>query len=96
VILKPKRLEMLTEGPTDAERETVGKHFQYYTRLTGAGQAFLVGRTQNADEHTIGLAIIHARDQEHADLVAARDPAVSEGVMSAQVLPYKIALMGEA
>lgn len=92
-VLKPTRLEMLTEGATDYESETVSRHFAYLQGLTKQGVMILVGRTQNADENTIGLAIFEAEDESAARKIMESDPAIVGGVMRADLYPYKIALM---
>lgn len=92
-VLKPTRLEMLTKGPTQEEMETVSRHFQHLQELTKQGVMILVGRTQNADEHTMGLAIFEAEDEATARKIMESDPAIIGGVMRADLYPYKIALM---
>lgn len=92
-VLKPTRLEMLTEGPTQSESETISKHFAHLQALTEQGVMILVGRTQNADENTIGLAIFEAEDESTARKIMESDPAIMGGVMRADLYPYQIALM---
>lgn len=92
-VLKPARLEMLTEGPTPEEVETVSRHFAYFQDLTAKGVMILMGRTQNNDESTFGIAVFEAEDESAARQIMENDPAVQGGVMSATLYPYKIALM---
>jgi uncharacterized protein len=92
-ILKPTRLGMVTEGPTPEEAETVSRHFAHLSDLTDKGVMILVGRTQNADENTIGLAIFEAEDESAARTIMANDPAVVGGVMTATLYPYRVALL---
>jgi uncharacterized protein len=91
--LRPTRLGMLTDGPTLEEAETVSRHFAYLSDLTEKGVMILVGRTQNKDESTFGIAIFEAEDEIAARKIMENDPAVSGGVMSATLYPYKVALM---
>ena len=91
--LKPARLGMVTEGPTPEEAETVSRHFAYLSDLTDKGVMILMGRTQNNDEHTFGIAIFEAEDESAARRIMENDPAVAGGVMRATLYPYKIALM---
>lgn len=91
--LKPARLGMVTEGPTPEEAETVSRHFAYLKELTEKGVMILVGRTQNRDENTFGIAIFEAEDESAARQVMANDPVVISGVMRATLYPYKVALM---
>ena len=92
-LLKPTRLGMLTDGPTPEEAETVSRHFAYVQDLTEKGIMILVGRTQNKDESTFGIAIFEAEDESAARKIMEADPAVASGVMRATLYPYKIALM---
>jgi uncharacterized protein YciI len=69
--LKPARLGMVTEGPTPKEAETVSRHFAYLTELTEHGVMILVGRTQNNDENTFGIAIFEAKDDSAAQKIMA-------------------------
>src|SRR5688572_23658536 len=92
-ILKPTRLGMLTEGPTTEETAAVSRHFAHLQELTKQGVMILVGRTQNADENTIGLAIFEAEDESAARKIMESDPAIVGGVMRADLYPYQIALM---
>jgi uncharacterized protein YciI len=91
--LKPARLGMVTEGPTPEEAVTVSRHFAYLKDLTEKGVMVVVGRTQNNDEHTFGIAIFEAQDESAARKIMENDPAVIGGVMKATLYPYKIALM---
>ena len=91
--LKPTRLDMVAVGPTPEEAETVSRHFAYLKDLTEKGVMILVGRTQNSDESTFGIAIFEAEDESAARTIMENDPAVVGGVMSATLYPYKVALM---
>ena len=91
--LKPTRLGMVADGPTPEEAETVSRHFAYLKDLTERGIMILVGRTQNSDESTFGIAIFEAEDEIAARTIMENDPAVAGGVMSARLYPYKVALM---
>lgn len=92
-LLKPSRLEMVTEAPTPEEIETVSRHFAYLKDLTEKGVMILMGRTQNNDENTLGIAIFEAEDESAARMIMENDPAVRAGVMRAVLYPYQIALM---
>jgi uncharacterized protein YciI len=91
--LKPARLGMVTEGATPEEAEIVGQHFAYLKDLTEKGVMILMGRTQNNDESTFGVAIFEAEDEAAALKIMENDPAVKNGVMTATLYPYKVALM---
>ena len=92
-IIRPTRLEMLTEGPTPEEKAIVGQHFAYLQDLTQKGVAILVGRAQTADEDTLGIIVFQAESEEKARELMENDPAVKGGVMRAKLYPFRIALM---
>jgi len=91
--LKPTRLGMVTEGPTPEEAEIVSRHYAHLESLTEKGVMILVGRTQNRDESTFGIAIFEAEDDLTARAIMESDPAVREGVMRVELYPYQVALM---
>jgi uncharacterized protein YciI len=94
-VLKVTRLEMLTEAPMPEEERIVSQHFTYLKELTDKGVIILMGRTQNNDKTTFGIAIFEAADEKAARAIMENDPAVRAGVMRATLYPYKIALMRE-
>jgi uncharacterized protein YciI len=91
--LEPARLGMVTEGATPEEAATVSRHFAYLKDLTEKGVMLIVGRTQNKDENTFGIAIFEAEDEAAARQIMANDPAVVAGVMRATLYPYRVALI---
>jgi uncharacterized protein YciI len=93
--IQPTRLEMLTVGPTQQEEEIVSQHFAHLKNLMEHGVVILVGRTQNNDERTFGIAIFNADSDEDARRIMESDPAVRHGVMRAELFPYRVALIAE-
>jgi uncharacterized protein YciI len=93
--IQPTRLEMLTVGPTPQEEQIISQHFNYLKNLTEQGVVILVGRTQNNDERTFGIAIFNANSDEDARRIMDNDPAVQNGVMRAELFPYRVALIAE-
>ncbi len=94
--IQPVRLEMLTQGPTPEEAAIVVQHFAYLQGLAQQGVVILAGRTQNANESTFGIVIFRANSEESARDVMNNDPAVKNGVMRAELYPYRIAVMAKA
>ncbi len=88
----PRRLGMLTDGPTAEEAAIVDEHFAYLQRLTEAGVMLFVGRTLTVDEATFGIAVFRAADEEAATAIMNNDPAVAKGIMAATLFPFRIAL----
>ena len=91
--ITPTRPEMLVTGPTDHEGELVSQHFNYLQTLLDKGILILAGRTQNTDESSFGIEIFRAVSKMEAQKIMHRDPAVKQGVMKAELFPYKVALI---
>jgi uncharacterized protein YciI len=89
--LHPSRPGMLTTGPTAEESAIVAEHFQYLKRACDAGAVVLFGRTQTADERTFGICIFRAESEDAARRFMESDPAVLQGVMRAELFPFRIA-----
>lgn len=83
---------MLTLGPTDAERDAIAAHFAYLSTLHANGSLSLAGRTANNDPRTLGIALLHAPDESSARALVAADPCVAIGVMTAELLPFRVAI----
>jgi len=90
--LQPTRLEMLTKGPTERETSIISDHFGYLQKLVGEGVVFMAGRTLNADERTFGIVVFETATESAAAKVMQDDPAVKNGVMKAELFPYRVAL----
>ena len=91
--IRPRRVEMLSEGPTEQEASRVAEHFSYLSKLTDEGVVVLAGRTLDVDENGFGIVILAVGDEEEARRVMEKDPAVSGGVMSARLYPFKLSLL---
>ena len=93
-VIRPKRLGMLTDGPTPEEEAIVGRHFSYLKNLYASGVVLLAGRTQDADETSFGIVILTAESEPEARGIMMGDPAVKEGVMTSEFHPYRVAIPG--
>jgi len=89
--ITPSRLGMVTQGPTNDEATILTRHFNYLKSLADQGTVLLFGRTQNSDARTFGIAIFRAESEDEARSIMNNDPAVQEGVMRAELYPYKVA-----
>ena len=85
------RLGMVTEGPREDEKEILNRHFKYLESLTEQGTVLLFGRSQNSDATTFGIVIFRADSEKEARSIMSGDPAVKQGVMRAELYPYKVA-----
>lgn len=90
--LRPTRLAMVTDGPTDAEARTIERHFAYLSRLADDGILLLAGRTLDDNDQTHGIAILTAEDEDHANRLVNDDPAIVDGVMTATIQPFRVAI----
>jgi uncharacterized protein YciI len=75
---------------TDKENSIVQRHFEVLQNLQEEGKLLLAGRTLNTDP--IGIVILEVDTEEEAILLMNNDPAVKEGLMEAQLFPYRVAL----
>ncbi|NIM94622.1 MAG: hypothetical protein GTO18_13055 [Anaerolineales bacterium] len=91
--IRPTRPEMLSEGATVEEAKVVSQHFTYLQDLLDKGVLMLAGRTLNTDESSFGIVIFNADSEKQAVEIMKSDPAVMQGVMRAELFPYRIALM---
>jgi uncharacterized protein YciI len=90
--VRPARPGFLN-GPTADEEAAVGEHFTYLEDLTRRRIVLLAGRTLNEDPSTFGIILFEAPSDIAARDLMARDPAVRAGVFSAELFPYRIALV---
>lgn len=77
----------------DGENEIVGRHFANLQRLLEEGKLILAGKTAGLDEKTFGIVILEVASEEEAVTLMRNDPAVAEGIMTAELFPYRVALM---
>jgi uncharacterized protein YciI len=89
-LLRPTRIEMITAGPTPQEADIVEQHSAYLENLAQRRVLILYGRTQNADETTFGIVVFVADSEEDARAIMENDPAVKQGVMRAELYPYRV------
>ena len=94
-ILRPAR-EGLVNAPTEDEVSAVGAHFAYLQQLTASGVVRLVGRTDANGLDTMGIVLYRAESLERAEALAKADPAVAQGVMTATVQAFRVALVADS
>lgn len=78
---------------TMKEEAIVDKHFNVLQELQRDGKLILAGRTLTMDEKTFGIVILEVASEEEAQTIMKNDPAVAEGVMTAELFPYRVALI---
>lgn len=92
-VLRPTRPAMLTQGPTERERAVVAEHFNYLKSLCEQGTVVLAGRTITNDERTFGLCVFRAASEPAARALVMADPAVRENIMTADLHPFRVAML---
>ena len=90
-VVRPTRPEMLVGGLTAEEQATISRHAAYCDDLAKAGVMLMVGRTQTTTPDTMGISVFFAKDEAEARQIMENDPAVKEGVMRAELFPYRVA-----
>lgn len=88
-ITTPTRAAMLTEGMTEHELAAYEAHTAYLDVLREGGALVLAGRSDEAVPR--GLTILRAADEAKARALMAADPFVARGVVTAEVVPYRLA-----
>lgn len=78
---------------TERENDIVERHFLRLQGLVKEGKVILAGRTLNTDPE--GIVILEVDSEEEATELMENDPAVKEKVMTARLLPYRVALIRE-
>ncbi len=101
--IRPVREALLTEGPTDAEREPLMGHVAHIKALLGRGRLVYAGpgldpsaepRGDAAvafDMPIPGIVVFKARDLDEAREMMEADPAVAAGVFKARVSAFRLA-----
>jgi uncharacterized protein YciI len=81
------------EAWTPGEFQAVERHFARLQAATAAGQVILAGRTEEPNDRTFGLLVFEAPDEARAREFMEADPTVIAGVMTAELHPYRVALL---
>lgn len=76
---------------TDDEQAVWATHFERLQRLTSEGVMILVGPTLGPIN--TGIAVFEADDEESARRIMNDDPAISSGIATGELRPFRVALM---
>jgi uncharacterized protein YciI len=90
VVLRPVREEMPFE-PTEEEVRIVSEHYEYLKQLHAEGRLVLAGPSAVPGD-TFGLGIFEQDDRADIEAIVAADPAVTGGIMTAEIRPYRISV----
>lgn len=81
---------------TEADNAAIGRHFRHLQQAAAEGTVILGGRTQEPGAETMGLVIFEAEDDAAARAFMNADPAIVEGLMTATLHPYQVAMQRAA
>jgi uncharacterized protein YciI len=77
---------------TREDNAVLERHFARLQEAAKSGQVILAGRTKEPGDQTFGIAIFEASDEAAARAFMQADPAVSAGLMTAELHPFAVAL----
>ncbi len=77
---------------TKEDNAVLERHFARFQEAIKSRQLILAGRTKEPGDKTFGVAIFAAPDEAAARVFMQADPAVSGGLMTAELHPFAVAL----
>jgi uncharacterized protein YciI len=79
----------------DSASARVTRHFNNLKRMRDEGTLYLAGRTnyEDNDPKLFGIYVFTAASMDAAKEIMNNDPAVSNGIMTAEVHPFSLALI---
>src|SRR5262249_17269439 len=89
-VLRRGRAEMPFE-PTEEEARIVSEHYEYLKQLRAEGRLVLAGPSA-VPADAFGLGIFDQDDRADVEAIVAADPAVTGGIMTAEIRPYRISV----
>ncbi len=78
------------DDATDTEAAIIGRHFDYLKQQFADGRVLMIGRV---DDARFGLALVVASSEGDAQEIMEGDPAISEGVFTGELLPFRLAMI---
>jgi len=89
VLLRPTRPDFV-QSMTEEETRAVGQHLEHLKAAAAAGKVLVAGRSMT--DNPVGVEIIEADSEEEARKLVEQDPAVKEGIMRPEILPFRVAV----
>jgi uncharacterized protein YciI len=89
VVLRPPR-QSFVDDITEEEEAVMREHFLYLRRLLADGKLVLAGPSLGP---VFGVAVLEAADEEEARRLVAADPAVSSGLQTPELSPFRVSLL---
>lgn len=90
-LIRPIRPDFLATGLDDREKAVMGRHFGYLQKLHGEGKVLFAGRVAEHGPHVFGICVLAAADEAEARALMMADPAIAEGLMSHELVPFRAA-----
>ncbi|WP_462409904.1 YciI family protein [Neobacillus sp. Marseille-QA0830] len=88
-LIKPTRPDFL-ETMTKEESEIMGHHFEYLQGLLDEGKLILAGPCLDG---AFGIVVFQVESMEAAYKMMENDPSVLQGIMTAEIHPYRVSLI---
>lgn len=82
--------ENFAETMSEEEGNIMGVHFEYLKDLLDKGKLILAGPETTGK---FGIAVIEAESEDEARNIMMNDPAVSSGIVSPELYPYRVSLI---
>ncbi|HEY5551998.1 MAG TPA: YciI family protein [Opitutaceae bacterium] len=95
IILRPAPRLHNEAAWTEADNAATYAHFKRLQEAAAVGKVILAGKTDEPLDVTIGLVVIRAADEAEARAFMEGDPCVEAGVMTAELRPYGLAILGK-
>ena len=80
----------VVQDPDEATQATMLEHFTYLKDALATGQLILAGPCEDL---AFGLVIYHAENDQAALDFMENDPAIQEGLMTAELHPFRVSLI---
>ncbi|PWK14842.1 YciI family protein [Tumebacillus permanentifrigoris] len=90
-LIRPIRPEF-REKVLESELEILNTHFAYLQKLVETGTCLLAGPCL---DRAFGIVVLRVDTPEQAQEIMENDPAIKFGVMSAELHPFRVALLAE-
>jgi uncharacterized protein YciI len=89
-VLRPKRASLIDDASAE-EEERLGEHFEYLQRALEEGMLILAGPCLDGK---FGVVVFRAPTEQAAVEFMEGDPAVKQRLMTAELSPFRVSLMG--
>jgi len=82
--------ENFAETMSEEEGNIMGVHFEYLKDLLDKGKLILAGPETTGK---FGIAVIETESEDEARNIMMNDPAVSSGIVSPELYPFRVSLI---